>query len=261
MSAASTALAMSARTRQMLHAPLLPTLLRLATPNVIGLFAMTIVIGYDGFILGRLGPDALAGIALVFPLSMLMLQMSAGGIGGASTAAVARALGAGRHGDADGLAQHALLIAFAMAGLFMVVMLGFGRAVYGAMGGRGAALDAALAYSNVLFLGRGRDLVDQRAGRHRARRGQHAPAFADAAGHGARSPRAVSAAGVRLGSGRRSGHCRRGGQHADGQWRGGRGDGSVSAATRRRGAPAPVAVALSHEPRCATSFAWACRRR
>ena len=77
-------------------APLLPTLLRLATPNVIGLFAMTVVIGYDGFLLGKLGADALAGIALVFPLSMLMLQMSAGGIGGATTAAVARALGAGR---------------------------------------------------------------------------------------------------------------------------------------------------------------------
>ena len=145
--------AMSLRMRQMLHAPLLPTLLRLATPNVIGLFAMTIVIGYDGFILGRLGPDALAGIALVFPLSMLMLQMSAGGIGGASTAAVARALGAGRDNDASRLAQHALLIAFAMAALFMAGMLGFGRAVFEAMGGRGAALDAALAYSNVLFTG------------------------------------------------------------------------------------------------------------
>lgn len=145
--------AMTSQTRQMLHAPLLPTLLRLATPNVIGLFAMTIVIGYDGFILGRLGPDALAGIALVFPLSMLMLQMSAGGIGGASTAAVARALGAGRSDDASRLAQHALFIAFVMAGLFMALMLGFGRAVFGAMGGRGAALDAALAYSNVLFTG------------------------------------------------------------------------------------------------------------
>jgi len=145
--------AMSSHTRQMLHAPLLATLFRLATPNVIGLFAMTIVIGYDGFILGRLGPDALAGIALVFPLSMLMLQMSAGGIGGASTAAVARALGAGRDNDASRLAQHALLIAFAMAALFTAGMLGFGRAVFGAMGGRGAALDAALAYSNVLFTG------------------------------------------------------------------------------------------------------------
>ena len=43
----------SVRTHQMLHGPVLQTLLRLATPNVLGLFAMTIVIGYDGFILGR----------------------------------------------------------------------------------------------------------------------------------------------------------------------------------------------------------------
>ncbi|KQP47582.1 MATE family efflux transporter [Pseudorhodoferax sp. Leaf274] len=141
------------RTQQLLHAPLLPTLLRLATPNVIGLFAMTIQIGYDGFILGRLGHEALAGVALVLPLSMLMVQMSAGGIGGATTAAVARALGAGRTADAGQLARHALLVGLAMAALFMVVLLGFGRTVYTAMGGRGGALDAAMAYSNAMFGG------------------------------------------------------------------------------------------------------------
>jgi putative MATE family efflux protein len=141
------------RVQQMLHAPLLPTLFRLATPNVMGLFAATIVIGYDGYILGLVGADALAGIALVFPLSMLMLQMSAGGIGGATTAAVARALGAGRREDASRLAQQALLIAALLAVVFMVLMLGFGRNIFAAMGGKGAALDAALAYSNALFAG------------------------------------------------------------------------------------------------------------
>jgi len=145
--------AAAAQTEQMLHGPLLPTLLRLATPNIIGLFAMTVVIGYDGFILGRLGADALAGIALVFPLSMLMLQMSGGGIGGATTAAVARALGGGRNEDAGRLAQQALFIAGLGAALFSLLLLGFGRSIYGAMGGRGAALDAALAYSDILFAG------------------------------------------------------------------------------------------------------------
>ena len=141
------------RTQQMLHGPLLPTLVRLATPNVIGLFAMTIIIGYDGYILGRIGADALAGVALVFPLAMLMAQMSAGGIGGAATAAVARALGGGRLNDASRLAQHSLVIAFALAALFMLVLVGFGRPIYAAMGGSGAALGDALAYSNVLFGG------------------------------------------------------------------------------------------------------------
>lgn len=151
--AAPAASAAADRTRDMLQAPLLPTLFRLATPNVIGLFATTVVIGYDGYILGRLGADALAGVALVFPLSMLMLQMSAGGIGGAVTAAVARALGGGRGDEANRLAQHALLIAALLAAAFMLLMLGFGRQIYAAMGGRGAALDAALAYSSVIFSG------------------------------------------------------------------------------------------------------------
>lgn len=137
----------------LLHGPLLPTLFRLATPNVLGLFATTIVIGYDGYILGRLGADALAGVALVLPLSMLMLQMSAGGIGGAVTAAVARALGAGKREEAARLALHGLLIGLVLAGLFALVMLNWGREVYSAMGGKGAALDAALAYSVVLFGG------------------------------------------------------------------------------------------------------------
>lgn len=151
--AASASATLAARTRDMLHAPVLPTLFRLATPNVIGLFATTIAIGYDGYILGRLGADALAGVALVFPLSMLMLQMSAGGIGGAVTAAVARALGGGRHDEANRLASNALLIALLLAALFTAVMGSLGRPIYAAMGGRGAALDAALAYSNMVFGG------------------------------------------------------------------------------------------------------------
>jgi len=150
---ASVATPAVSRTQQMLHGPLLPTLLRLATPNVIGLFAMTVVIGYDGYILGRLGADALAGIALVFPLSMLMMQMSGGGIGGAVTAAVARALGAGRAEEAGRLAQQSLIIACVLAAAFTAVLLGFGGNIFAAMGGRGASLDAALAYSNVLYGG------------------------------------------------------------------------------------------------------------
>ena len=145
--------AQAARVHQMLHAPLLRTLFRLATPNVLGLFAMTLVIGYDGYILGRLGADALAGVALVLPLSMLMLQMSAGGFGGAATAAVARALGAGKPDDASRLAQHALFIALVCGVAFTLLQFGAGRLVYTAMGGRGDALADAMAYANVMFGG------------------------------------------------------------------------------------------------------------
>lgn len=141
----------SPATQRMLRGPVLPTLLRLATPNVLGLFATTIVIGYDGYIVGLLGADALAGVALVLPLAMLMLQMSAGGLGGATTAAVARALGAGDAARATRLAQHALMIGLLASLLFTLVASR--RGLYAAMGGQGAGLAHAASYASVLFGG------------------------------------------------------------------------------------------------------------
>ncbi|TFY97728.1 MATE family efflux transporter [Ramlibacter humi] len=141
----------AAPTQRMLHGAVVPTLMRLSTPNVVGLFASTVVIGYDGFILGRLGSEALAGVALVLPLAMLMLQMSAGGMGAATTGAVARALGAGDRALASRLAQHAMLIAIAASLLFTV--LGTSGVVFTAMGGRGSVLETAGRYAGVLFGG------------------------------------------------------------------------------------------------------------
>ena len=62
----------------------------------------------------RLGTDALAGMALVFPGFMMMQMLSAGAMGGGISSAVARALGAGRRDDADALVLHALVINVAL---------------------------------------------------------------------------------------------------------------------------------------------------
>ena len=140
-----------AATQRMLVGPVLPTLLRLATPNVLGLFATTVVIGYDGYIVGKLGADALAGVAIVLPVAMLMLQMSAGSLGGTTTAAVARALGAGDAGLAVRLARHAVLMGLAASLLF--ALGGTASGIYQALGARGAVLALALDYAGVFFVG------------------------------------------------------------------------------------------------------------
>ena len=145
--------AMSPRTRRLLEGPILPTLLRLAAPNVAVMVVQAAVTTLDAFFVGWLGADALAGVALVFPLVMLMQTMSAGGMGGGVAAAVARALGAGRRADADALVAHAVVIALVMAAAFTGAALWLGPSLYHAMGGRGAALEAAVAYSNVVFGG------------------------------------------------------------------------------------------------------------
>lgn len=144
---------LSARTRLLLEAPIAPTLLRLAAPNVAVMLAQTAVSTGETYFVGWLGADALAGMALVFPLVMLMQTMSAGGMGGGIASAVARALGAGRRQDAEALAWHALVIAGIMGSLFTAGALWAGPGLYRAMGGTGEALAAALAYSNIVFAG------------------------------------------------------------------------------------------------------------
>ncbi|HET7200311.1 MAG TPA: MATE family efflux transporter [Burkholderiales bacterium] len=137
----------------LLEAPIVPTLLRLAAPNVLNLLAIAGLITFDGLFVGRLGPDALAGVSLVFPWVMLMQHGAASGMGGAVSSAIARALGAGKKERANDLAAHAFILAVMLSALFSVVMLLAGPTIYRSMGGQGAILEAAVAYSNVAFGG------------------------------------------------------------------------------------------------------------
>src|SRR5438874_1237013 len=123
------------RTRLLLEAPIGTTLLRLAAPNVLVMFVQASVGLIETYFVGWLGTDALAGVALVFPLVMLMQMMSAGAVGGGISSAVARALGGGRRADADALALHALVIALILGLAFMLAMLVAGRWIYSATGG------------------------------------------------------------------------------------------------------------------------------
>ena len=141
------------RTRLLLEAPIAPTLLRLGAPNVLVMLAQAGVGLMETYFVGKLGTDALAGMALVFPAVMLMQMTSAGAMGGGIASAIARALGARRRNDADALVLHALLIAAVFALAFMVTVVAGGRWLYTRMGGSGGALDAALVYSNWVFGG------------------------------------------------------------------------------------------------------------
>lgn len=143
----------AARTKMLLEGCILPTLLRLSAPNVLNLLALVGLITFDALFVGQLGPEALAGLTLVFPWMMLMQHTAASGMGGAVSSAIARALGAGRRDVADALATHALVLTIALACIFSVAMLAGGSALYQAMGGSGEVLAAALSYSNVVFAG------------------------------------------------------------------------------------------------------------
>jgi putative MATE family efflux protein len=145
-----------ARTRArtaMLEGPILPTLARLALPTIGVMVAQTMVGIAETYYLGFLGTDALAGVALVFPIFMLMTTMSNGGLGSGVASAVARAVGAGRRNDADALVFHSVVLAIMAGALFIIGVLWGGPVLYRALGGHGEALTAAVRYSTWLFAG------------------------------------------------------------------------------------------------------------
>ena len=126
---------------------------RLALPNLIASFIQSLMLVAEGWYVGGLGGQALAGIALVFPLFMLSLMLSSGAFGGAVGGAMARAIGADDMPRANSVLRLAFLIGLVIGGLKALLMILFGRQIFLAMGGEGAVLQAAEEYSTVLFSG------------------------------------------------------------------------------------------------------------
>jgi putative MATE family efflux protein len=140
-------------TERLLAAPIVPTLARLSAPGVLLVAFQSLVSVGDTYFVGRLGTAPLAGLALVFPLIMLLQMTSAGAMGGGVSSAIARALGSGNLPAARRLVVHALVIAAGMGAAFTVLIVLLGPAVYGLLGGRDETLANAVRYSNVVFAG------------------------------------------------------------------------------------------------------------
>lgn len=156
MTAATIAATGSAQGRApdpLLSAPILPTLLRFALPNMAAMLSTALAAIAETTYVGSFGVASLAAMALVFPMIMLQQMMSAGAMGGGVSSAVSRALGAGNAARAGALAVHAMWIGIGAGAAFMVLMLVFGPSIYTMLGGSGEALAQAIAYSNVAFVG------------------------------------------------------------------------------------------------------------
>ncbi len=138
---------------RILAGPIMPALIGLAAPTVVVLVVQALVGVVETYFVSFLGTDALGGVALVFPVLMLMQMMSNGGVGGGVSSAVARASGAGRHDDAEAIVWHAVVLAVAFGLLFTVALLVGAPVLYRTIGGRDGVLLAALTYSNVVFIG------------------------------------------------------------------------------------------------------------
>ena len=140
-------------TNALVDGAILPTLLRLAWPNMVALGAGTCVAIAETSYIGRLGTESLAAMALVFPFVILTMTMSGGAMGGGVSSAIARALGAGDGHRASMLASHALLIGACFGLVFTAGMLIFGPVLLEMLGGSGNVLERAVGYVQIFFGG------------------------------------------------------------------------------------------------------------
>jgi len=137
----------------LISGPVVPTIWRLALPNIFAMTASALVTIAETWYVGQLGLLPLAGMALVFPLVMLQQMLSAGSMGGGISSAISRALGANDTTKANALVLHALLIAIGIGLFFTFIFLFFSRPIFTAMGGQGEPLEYCLAYAHIAFLG------------------------------------------------------------------------------------------------------------
>ena len=144
---------MDPRIRMLLEAPVGPTIVKLALPNVVVMVVQASIGLIETYFVAKLGLDALAGMALVFPLFMLLQMVSAGAMGGGILSAIARALGAGQRDRANELVWSAVAITVVLGALTTVAALLLGPKLYALMGGRDGSLAAATTYSALVFAG------------------------------------------------------------------------------------------------------------
>ncbi|MEZ5657188.1 MAG: MATE family efflux transporter [Burkholderiaceae bacterium] len=122
----------------------LPMLLRLAIPAMLGSLVQSAMFFAEAGYLARIGADALAGVAVAFPLVMLTMMLSAGAVGGAVAGATARAIGARDHDRASAVLSSAIGMAVLFWIVFGALVHLFGATFFAWAGARGLALEVRL---------------------------------------------------------------------------------------------------------------------
>lgn len=143
----------AARGNPLLDGAILTTLVGLAWPNMLALSMQSLVVMAETRFIGLIGIEALAAMALVFPMIALTQMMSAGAMGGGVSSAIARALGAGDEARARTLALHALAIGLAAGLVMSVLFVAFRGPLFSLLGGRGRVLELAIDYAGTFFAG------------------------------------------------------------------------------------------------------------
>ena len=124
----------------------------LAIPIMFGMGVQTLYNLVDMIFIGRLGGEAIAGIAFNMPLFFLILGLTMG-LGTGVTASIARFIGQDNKKEADNSAEHALFMAIIISIVLCSVGLLFGENILAFFGAKGNIKILAWEYLHVMCIG------------------------------------------------------------------------------------------------------------
>ena len=124
----------------------------LAIPIMFGMGIHTLYNIVDMMFIGRLGGNAIAGVAFNMPIFFLMLGLTMG-LGSGVTASIARYIGENNKKNADNSAEHALALAAVIALVFTSAGLFFGDKILVVLGAEGEILTLGWDYLYIIIIG------------------------------------------------------------------------------------------------------------
>ncbi len=125
---------------------------RVAFPSSVGFLFNTLFNVVDNIFTGYIGSEALAGLAISFPVFFILIALGSG-VGTGVTAIISNYIGEGREEKAREVARDALSLGIIVSLVITGIGVTADEYLMRAMGGEGQTLVYGLRYTNVIFLG------------------------------------------------------------------------------------------------------------
>ncbi|MGM0502907.1 MAG: MATE family efflux transporter [Bacillota bacterium] len=131
---------------------IVPLLLKLSAPGVIGMMINALYNIVDSIYIGRLSTEALSALSLSFPIQMIIISVAAGtGIG--TNSLISRLLGKGEHCRANNTAEHVFFLALIYAVITMIAGFFWGQDLIGLFTDNQTLINLTSQYLQIIMMG------------------------------------------------------------------------------------------------------------
>jgi len=127
-------------------------ILKLSLPLMLSMMVISLYNIIDSFWVAGLGADQLAAVGFVIPLEFLIISVGTA-MGAGITSVISKYIGQKDEQMADNSATHSVLLSLLMSLIVTIIFTVFMKEMLLCMGARGLALDYALEYAHIYFVG------------------------------------------------------------------------------------------------------------